>query len=98
EPYVLTWEGTGTCSLIGSAVVGEVRRLTRRAEVLVDPAIGRGNGTVALRIENSGRRDPVRNVHVWLPGSAGEKPLFWEPYVERVQALNHGAGPYVWRT
>jgi hypothetical protein len=46
-----------------------------------------------LWIESSSRVDPLRNVHVWLPGTYAERPLFWPPYVARVQALNHGCGP-----
>jgi PKD repeat protein len=98
QPYVLTWEGTGDCRLAGSTVIGEVRRTPRKAEVLVDPLVGNGNGTLILVIDNSSRLDPVRNVHVWPPGMAEQRPLFWEPYVERVQAMNRGQGPYVWRT
>lgn len=98
EPWVLTWEGTGSCRLIGTAVLGESRRGARRAEVRVDPTLGNGNGTVALWIESSSRVDPVRNAHVWLPDTASTHPLFWEPYLARVQAMNHGAGPFVWRT
>ena len=98
SPWILTWEGTGSCRLTGTAVLGEQRRAPRRVEVRVDPFLGNGNGTVALWIESSVRSDPVRNVHVWLPGTSATKPLFWQPYVERVRALNHGAGPHVWRT
>jgi len=98
EPWVLTWEGSGSCLLMGSAVLREVRRAPRRYEVYVDPEIGRGNGTVALWITSSVPSDPVRNVHVWLPGTYATRPLFWPPYVERVQAMNLGAGPFTWRT
>jgi PKD repeat protein len=97
EPWVLTWEGTGACRLTGTAVVREERR-PRRVEVRVDPERGNGNGTVTLEIESSTRSDPVRNVHVWLPGMAVQRPLFWPPYLARVQAMNGGAGPHVWRT
>jgi PKD repeat protein len=97
-PWILVWEGTGSCRLSGSAMVGEARRGTRRVEVRVDPSVGNGNGTVTLVIESSSRADPVRNVHVWLPGTTPERPLFWPPYVARVQSMNHGAGPKVWRT
>jgi PKD repeat protein len=97
-PWTLTWEGTGSCRLVGTAVRDEVLRAPRRALVRVDPFAGNGNGTVELLIESSARNDPVRNVHVWLPGTSVTKPLFWQPYVDRVRALDHGAGPRVWRT
>jgi hypothetical protein len=83
---------------MGSAVLREVRRSPRRIEVFVDPEVGRGNGTVALWITSSVPGDPVRNVRVWLPGTFATRPLFWPPYLERVQAMNHGAGPFTWRT
>src|SRR5262245_41422810 len=98
DPWILTWEGTGTCRLTGTAVLNEVRRTPRRADVRIDPTIGNGNGTVVLWIESSLRSDPVRNVHVWLPGMIVDQPLFWPPYVERVRAMNNGTGPRVWRT
>ncbi|HEX6883457.1 MAG TPA: PKD domain-containing protein [Planctomycetota bacterium] len=97
-PWILTWEGTGNCRLFGTATLGETRRTPRRVEARVDPTVGNGNGTVALLIESSSRSDPVRNVRVWLPGMLPERPLFWPPYLARVQAMNHGTGPRVWRT
>ena len=98
QPWILTWEGTGACLLMGSAVLREERSGLRRMDAYVDPEVGRGNGTVALWITASSPADPVRNVRVWLPGTYPARPLFWPPYLERVQAMNHGAGPHVWRT
>jgi PKD repeat protein len=98
QPYVLTWEGTGDCRLAGQLVTGEKSRTARRVEVWIDPTVGNGNGTVAWILGWSSPQDPVRNVHVWLPGMEGSKPLFWPPYVELVQAMNRGAGPHTWRT
>jgi len=97
EPWVLTWEGNGLCSLIGTAVVANERAGLRRRHVRVDPEVGRGNGTVALWIELSAPNDPVRNVRVWLPGTELTQPLFWQPYLDKVRALNGGAGPHTWR-
>lgn len=98
QPYVLTWEGTGFCRLSGNLVVGERARTAQRVEALVDPRVGSGNGQVAWIVESSSAQDPVRNVHVWLPGMEATKPLFWQPYVDLVQAMNRGAGPHTWRT
>lgn len=97
EPWILTWEGSGNCSLFGTAVLRNERVSARRQHVFVDPEVGRGNGTVALWIELSSRTDPVRNVRVWLPGTFATKPLFWPPYLEKVRAMNNGAGPHTWR-
>src|SRR6185503_4759700 len=35
QPYVLTWAGTGRCTLDGKAVVGEAKRTANRVEVFV---------------------------------------------------------------
>jgi len=97
QPWILTWEGGGQCSLIGSAVLRNERISARRQHVFVDSEVGRGNGTVALWIELSSRTDPVRNVRVWLPGTFATKPLFWPPYLDKVRAMNGGDGPHTWR-
>ena len=97
EPWILTWEGNGFCSLFGTAVLANRRIGQRRQEVRVDPEVGRGNGTVALWIELSSPVDPVRNVRVWLPGTAATRPLFWPPYLAKVGAMNLGEGPFTWR-
>jgi len=97
-PWILSWEGSGKCSLIGSAVRRHEPITPQRVRVFVDPEQGRGNGTVALWIESSSPLDPVRKVRVWLPGTASTKPLFWPPYLEKVRAMNGGAGPHTWRT
>ncbi|MEW6072360.1 MAG: PKD domain-containing protein [Planctomycetota bacterium] len=96
-PYVLTWEGTGSCSLRGQVVAGEQGRSAQRAEVFVDPTAAGGNGLLVMYIDSSSPADPVRNVHVWLPGMEAAKPLFWAPYLAKVEAMNHGNGPYSWR-
>jgi PKD repeat protein len=97
-PYVLTWAGTGSCSLFGAPVVSERNRGANRVEVLVDPSRGGGNGVVAWILDASSASDPVRDVHVWLPGMETEKPLFWPPFLEKLQAMNGGRGPHTWRT
>jgi hypothetical protein len=97
EPYVLTWEGTGDCRLIGTGVEGEGRRLDRFVEVYVDPTAEAGNANLAWVCVASDAQDPVRNVHVWLPGTEATRPLFWEPYVQKLEAMNLGAGPHSWR-
>ena len=97
-PWVVTWEGTGDCRIAGPPVVSEQNRTSNRAEFFVDPTVASGNAQMAMIIDTSSIIDPVRDVHVWLPGMEAERPLFWPPYVARVEAMNHGKGPYTWRT
>jgi len=97
EPYVLTWEGTGTCRLAGPPVVGERNRSAQRVEFLVDPSAGTGDGLLIWVLDASDPADPVRNAHVWLPGMEAEKPVLWPPFVAKLQALNGGRGPTTWR-
>ena len=96
-PYAMTWDGTGSCSLNGPAVVRSQNRTANRVEVFIDPTAAGGNAQLAMFIDESSIIDPVRNVHVWLPGMEDAKPLFWPPFLVRVEAMNHGNGPYSWR-
>ena len=97
-PYVLTWEGTGSCRLEGLPVVSEANRTPNRVEVFIDPTAGAGQARLSWVMEVSLPSDPVRNVHVWLPGTEATKPILWKPYVDKVQAMNRGLGPHTWRT
>ena len=96
-PYVLTWEGTGSCSLFGTPVVREENRGAQRVEVFVDPTVGAGNALLLWLLDESDQLDPVRNAHVWLPGMEATRPILWPPFVEKLQALNGGRGPVAWR-
>ena len=96
-PYVVVWDGTGSCRLAGPPVAGEQNRTSNRVEVRIDPTVSGGNAQLAMFIGESDSGDPVRNVRVWLPGKGATKPLLWEPYLEKVEAMNLGLGPYTWR-
>ena len=97
-PWVVTWEGTGTCRLAGPPVQSEGNSTANRGEFYVDPTVAGGNAELAMFIEASAVHDPVRNVHVWLPLMEEQRPLFWPLYLMRVEAMNHGNGPHTWRT
>jgi len=97
DPYVLTWEGTGSCRLAGNPVMAEANRGSNRVEVFVDPTVGSGNALLVWVLEASDPADPVRNAHVWLPGMELDQPLLWPPFVEKLQAMNGGRGPSTWR-
>ena len=98
EPYVIVWQGTGSCWLMGQHVTGEANRTGQRVEVFVDPSQGSPNATLSCHWDGPDPLDPVRDVHVYLPGMEGAAELFWPPYVEKARGINAGAGPVSWRT
>ncbi|NOT29311.1 MAG: hypothetical protein HOP15_02550 [Planctomycetes bacterium] len=98
KPYVVTWSGAGHVRLEGPYVAGEQQRGASRVEVLVDPTIGNGNALLSVSWTATDPGDPVRDVHVWLPGMERSGRIFWPPFVAKVRALNAGRGPHTWRT
>jgi len=97
-PYLLEWAGTGSCRLMGRSFAGEANRGPQSVEVQVDPLTNNGIGELLLVIDESDALDPVRDVHVWLPGTEAERPLFWTPFIEKLGAMNAGRGPHTLRT
>jgi hypothetical protein len=98
QPYVVTWKGTGHVRLEGPAIVREENRAAQRVEFVVDPTQGNPDGLLAVTWTAPDPSDPVRDVHVWLPGMEGSGRVFWPPFLARVRALSAGRGPHTWRT
>jgi hypothetical protein len=98
EPFVVTWRGAGEVRLEGVFVAGERDRDPNRVEVFVDPTRGTGDELLALSWTATSPSDPVRDVHVWLPGMEHAGLVFWPPFLEKVRATNAGRGPSSWRT
>lgn len=98
EPYVIVWEGSGSCSLLGQHVVGEANRTANRVEFFIDPDQGSLNATLSCLWDGPDSADPVRNIHVWLPGMEHANQLFWPPYLNKVRGMSAGNGPASWRT
>jgi hypothetical protein len=66
--YVVTWQGTGdvTLGFDGNTIISKTTSgLIKTMEVNVTPT----NNGIALSIRNSKAQDPVRNIHVFLPGT-----------------------------
>jgi hypothetical protein len=97
-PFVVTWKGRGHVRLEGPFVLGELGRTAQRVEVTIDPARGGGDGLLSVSWTATDPADPVRDVHVWLPGMEQAGLIFWPPFVERVRATCAGRGPATWRT
>ncbi len=98
KPYVVTWSGAGHVRLEGPFVAGEQNRGPNRVEVFVDPTRGTGNGLLSISWSAPAPADPVRDVHVWLPGMENSGRIFWPPFLAKVRELNAGRGPHTWRT
>ena len=97
SPYVVTWHGAGHVRLEGASVRSEQNRDANRVEVFVDPTIGR-NALLSVSWTATDPADPVRDVHVWLPGTERSGGYFWPPFLARVRGMNLGRGPHSWRT
>jgi len=77
--YVLTWDGDGECSLVGSSVVSERNRTSNRVEVFIDPTTESGNAVLTWVIDRSRPQNPVRNAHVKSDPTA-KPPMSPEAY------------------
>src|SRR6185503_14272143 len=98
DPFVVTWHGAGHVRLEGVFVLGEQNRGANRVEVRVDPTRGTGNELLSISWTATSPSDPVRDVHVWLPGMERAGLVFWPPFLDKVRATNAGRGPTSWRT
>src|SRR5262245_62895126 len=87
DPYVVTWQGSGDVRLEGISVAGEQARGAHRVEVRIDPSRGTGNELLAISWTETDLLDPVRDVHVWLPGMEHAGLDFWPPFLAKVRAV-----------
>jgi hypothetical protein len=79
--YVATWEGTGKVVIQRWDVTGTVAEKPGRIEFKVRP----GDGGIQVEIHESDPKDPVRNIHVWMPGFENAKSPFHPLYLERLE-------------
>ncbi|NOT29312.1 MAG: hypothetical protein HOP15_02555 [Planctomycetes bacterium] len=98
QPYVVTWNGKGHVMLEGPSVVAHANRSAARVEVHVDPTLESASSLLSISWTALDPADPVRNVHVWLPGMERGTRIFWPPFVDKLKAMNAGRGPHTWRT
>jgi hypothetical protein len=78
--YVATWRGNGTVEVPGYDLAGTATRKPGRIEFDVRPA----DGGLQLVISGSDRRDPIRDVRVWMPGFEDAKSPFHPLFLERL--------------
>ena len=79
--YVATYEGKGKVEFRRSDAAKVVKEAPGRIEVKVAP----GSESLVLTIHESDPKDPIRNVHVWMPGQEKAKSAFNPLFVERLR-------------
>jgi hypothetical protein len=77
--YVCTYRGKGKITFGFDARV--ISQKAGRIELLVRP----GNGGILMRIERSDKADPIRDLHVWMPGFEDGSRTFHPLFVERLK-------------
>jgi len=80
--YVCTWEGTGTISFERAARIQE--RGEHRILVEIDPS----RGEIQMRIDGFDAEDPIRDIHLWMPGFEGAESPFHPLFVQRLQPFS----------
>jgi hypothetical protein len=79
--YVATYEGAGKVEMSRWDVGRVVKSAPGRVEVEVKP----GDGGLQLEITEADPKDPVRNVHVWMPGKEKADSPFHPLFRERLK-------------
>lgn len=82
--YVATWEGTGTVAMTRWDVRKVVSTAPHRLELEVVP----GDGGIQVEITASDPKDPIRNIHCWMPGFEKARSPFHPLFVERLQPFS----------
>lgn len=80
--YVITYDGDGDISL------GMDARVVSRAGHRIEADVTATDNGIYLRIDRSNRADPVRNVHVWMPGFENAASPFHPLFLQRLQAFS----------
>ena len=80
--YVCTWKGAGTISFERAARVRE--RSEHRMLVEVDPS----KGEIRMSIDGFEPDDPIRDIHLWMPGFEGTEFPFHPLFVQRLQPFS----------
>jgi len=81
--YVCTWKGKGTLELKGH--VGIVSQAPGRMVVMVD---GINGGQPGIRLTNVDLSDPIRDIHVWLPGLEDSCHYFHPAFLEKLRPFS----------
>ena len=81
--YVVTWKGKGMLELTGH--VGIVSQAPNRIVATIDGVRG---GQPGLRLTDTDLSDPIRDIHVWLPGLEDSCHAFHPVFLERLRPFS----------
>ena len=79
--YVVTYRGTGKITFGPSDAKKIISARKGRILVQVEP----GDGGILLQVTESAPYDPVRDIHVWMPGFENARSPFHPRFVERLR-------------
>src|SRR5262249_32321053 len=79
--YTATYEGKGKVEMRRY----DVRKVRKEDPGRIEAEVVPGDGGIELSITESDPRDPVRNVHVWMPGFEKARSPFHPLFLERLQ-------------
>jgi hypothetical protein len=79
--YVATYEGKGTIDIHRWDVTRYLKEAPGRIELDVLPR----HGGIQIEVTASDPQDPIRNIHVWMPGFEKAKSPFHPLYLERLK-------------
>jgi hypothetical protein len=81
--YVCTWKGKGTLELQGE--VGIVSQAPGRIVATFD---GVNGGQPGIRLSGVDLSDPIRDIHLWMPGLEGSCQSFHPLFLERLRPFS----------
>jgi hypothetical protein len=79
--YVATYEGAGTVDMSRY----DVKMVRRQAPGRIESEVVAANGGIDLAVTASPADDPVRNLHVWMPGFENGKTTFHPEFLKRLE-------------
>lgn len=79
--YVCTYEGRGQVEIRR----WDVKRVVSESPGRIEFEVAPNHGGILLEIKASDPQDPVRNIHVWMPGFADGRTTFHPLFLERLK-------------
>lgn len=79
--YVVTYRGTGKIAFGAGDAKQVVKAAKGRIAVKVEP----GDAGILLQVTESDPSDPVRDLHVWMPGFENARSPFYPRFLERLK-------------
>ena len=81
--YVITWQGEGEVEARKFNVKREISRGPGRLEIEIEPS----NNALVVTIARSNPDNPIRDLHVWMPGTEDLKSVWNPAFLERLKGF-----------